>query len=327
MKNVNKILVVTLSNIGDAVLTLPVIGALRDDFKGASIDVVAGPRAKEIFESDPRINRVCVYDKAATVISKIGFLLGLRKERYDLLVDLRNSMFGFFVGAKMCNKPAGLPSGGIKHKSEEHLDRIRGLGIKAEYGPFPVWIGKAEEERARILLRDKGISDTDNIICVSPGAKSHIKRWSEGGFAKACDLLAAAYKMKVVLVGDSQDREICQRIINMMRSYAVSAAGSTNLRELAWMIRRSALLITNDSAPLHIACSLGTPVVAIFGPTDPRRYGPREGAGIALSKKLHCSPCEAAQCRYNLECMKAVTAEEVFDTAKKVLDDAGKKKI
>ncbi len=323
MKSVNKILVVTLSNIGDAVLTLPVINALRAQYGEAEIDVVAGPRSAEVFVSDPRINKVYIYDKSAPLARKARLMLELRKNRYGLLVDLRNSMFGFFVGAGASNGPARAPAGEAKHKTEEHLDRIRQLGIDARYAPFPVWIGKPDEEKARILLRDKGISDADRLISVSPGAKSHIKKWSEGGFAKACDMLAASYKMKVVFVGDASEKETCQRIINMMRSYAVSTAGSTNLRELAWIIKRSSLLITNDSAPLHIAGSVGTPAVAIFGPTDPKRYGPREGAGITVSRKLHCSPCESAQCRYNLECMKSVTVEEVFDTAKKVLD-AGK---
>lgn len=327
MEGIKKILVVTLSNIGDVILTLPVIGALHDNFNEAAIDVVTGPRAREIFEKDPRIGRAYIYDKAVSLASKIRFLLELRRNRYDILVDLRNSLFGLFVGARFCNKPAKSPPAGIRHKTDEHLERIRELGISAEFKPYPMWMEKADAERARILLRDKGISDPDEMICVSPGAKSHIKRWSEGGFAKTCDLLAEAFKGKIVFVGDAADKEICQRIINRMRSYAVSVAGFTNLRELAWTIKRSQLLITNDSAPLHIAGSVGTPVVAIFGPTDPRRYGPRQGAGVAVFAKLHCSPCEVALCRYNLECMKAVTTEEVFDVARNILDERREKKI
>lgn len=328
MEGVKKILVVTLSNIGDVILTLPVIGALRDDFRGAIIDVVTGPRAREIFEKDPRVDKAYIYDKASSWVSKIKFLWELRRNRYDILVDLRNSLFGLFVGARFCNKPAkSSPPTGIKHKTDEHLERIKELGISAEFKPYPVWIESADAERARILLRDKGISDSDEMICVSPGAKSHIKRWSEGGFAKTCDLLAEVFKGKIVFVGDAADKEICQRIINRMRSYAVSVAGLTNLRELAWAIKRSQLLITNDSAPLHIAGSVGTPVVAIFGPTDSRRYGPRQGAGVAVFAKLHCSPCEVALCRYNLECMKAVTAEQVFDAARDILDERREKKI
>ncbi|MFA5094512.1 MAG: glycosyltransferase family 9 protein [Candidatus Omnitrophota bacterium] len=329
MKDPEKILLVTLSNIGDAVLTLPVIGALREQYKGALIDVIVGPRAAEIFDSDPRINRAYIYDKSASPLAKLLLMLDIRKAGYDLAVDLRNSMLGLLSGAKVCSRPAKVAAASeARHKSEVHLDRLRELGIPAEYKPFPVWISKADEDKARLLLRDKGISDGEEIICVSPGARSHIKRWAEGSFAKACDLLAAEYKTKFVFIGDDPDKQICQRIIGMMRHYAVSTAGQTNLRQLAWIIKRSSLLITNDSAPLHIASSFKTPVVAIFGPTDPVKYGPRpESPGAALHKKLHCSPCEVAACKYNLECMKAVTAEEVFDTAKKVLDDRREKKV
>jgi len=166
-----------------------------------------------------------------------------------------------------------------------------------------------------------GISDSDEFVCIGPGAKSHIKRWPEDNFAKVCDKLIDELKVKVVFIGDVSDRAICERILNRMRNYAASSAGETSLRELAWCIKRSRLLITNDSAPLHIAGSVGTPSVAVFGPTDYRKYGPRQGLGVALRKQLHCSPCEVAQCRYNLECMKAVEAEEVFEAARRILNE------
>ncbi len=327
MEDVKKILVVTLSNIGDVVLTLPVIGSLRENFKDATIDVVAGSRASELLEADPRIGKLYVYDKSSTLASKIMLLARLRRNRYDLLVDLRNSLFGLFVGARYCPAEAGLcnkrskgGTGEVCHKIDEHLAKIRELGVAAG-GPYPVWIGREDSERASRLLTEKGILGDDKYICVSPGAKSHIKRWREDGFAEACDMLIDAFKVKIVFVGDASDKEICEKILGKMRNYAVSAAGLTNLRELAYIIKRSQLLVTNDSAPLHIAGSVGTPAVAIFGPTDSRKYGPRPGAGSAVFKELHCSPCETALCRYNLECMKAVSADEVFDAAKKILDE------
>ncbi|MDD4879445.1 MAG: glycosyltransferase family 9 protein [Candidatus Omnitrophica bacterium] len=319
MENINKILVVTLSNIGDVVLTFPVIGALRENFKDATLDVVAGPRAAELFEDDPRIGKLYVYHKSAPPVSKIKLLACLRRNRYDLLIDLRNSLFGFFVGARFCNKQAKGRAGEVCHKIDEHLAKIRELGITAGGVPYPVWIGRDDSEKASILLKAKGILGDEKFICVSPGAKSHIKRWREDGFAEACDMLIDAFKVKVVFVGDSSDKEICERVLSKMRNYAVSVAGLTNLRELAWIIKRSLMIVTNDSAPLHIAGSVGTPAVAVFGPTDPRKYGPR--AGAAVFKELHCSPCETALCRYNLECMKAVSADEVFDAAKKILDE------
>jgi hypothetical protein len=106
MKEPGKILVVTLSNIGDAVLTLPVIGALRERYKDALIDVVVGPRAAEIFDSDPRINKAYVYDKSASLLAKVSLILDIRKAGYDLAIDLRNSILGLLSGAKVCSRPA-----------------------------------------------------------------------------------------------------------------------------------------------------------------------------------------------------------------------------
>jgi len=332
MEGIKKIAVVTLSNIGDVILTLPVIGALRENFKDAKVDVITGPRATEVFKYDPRIGSVYIYDRSAPLASKIRLFASLRRNRYDLLVDLRNSLFGFFVKARFCNNPASPPADKICHKIDEHLARVKELVPRVEIGPaadrsYPIWITKDDEEKAARLLEAKGISGADRFITVSPGAKSHIKRWGEGGFAKVCDALIDAYKVKIALVGDASDKEICGRITDRMRNYAVSLAGMTNLRELACIIKRSLLIVTNDSAPLHIAGSAGTPAVAIFGPTDYRKYGPRPGLGEAVHKKLHCSPCEKALCRFNLECMKAISADEVLDAAKAILDGKREEKI
>ena len=323
MEGINKILVVTLSNIGDVILTLPVFGTLRENFKDAKIDVITGPRAAEVFDADTRIGSMYIYDRSASLASKIRLFARLRRNRYDLLVDLRNSLFGFFVKARFCNKPVNKPAKEICHKIDEHLAKAG----DARGGSYPIWISRDDGERAARLLGAKGINDADQFITVSPGAKSHIKRWNEEGFAKVCDILIDAYKVKIAFIGDDSDKEICERILAKMRNYAVSLAGMTNLRELAWIIKRSPLIITNDSAPLHIAGSVGTPAVAIFGPTDYRKYGPRKGLGEAVHKKLHCSPCETALCRYNLECMKAVSADEVFDAAKVILNGRREEKI
>jgi ADP-heptose:LPS heptosyltransferase len=325
MNNINRILVITLSNIGDVVLTLPVIGALNENFRQARIDVVVGNRAKEVFEVDPRIEKTYVYDKSLSLPGKIKFLFNLRKGKYDLVVDLRNSLFPFLLRSKFFSKsPLNLPEG-VTHKIDAHLLKIKSLGLSAVPNSYQIWIGQIDADNARNFLNKKGVTDSDEVVCISPGAKSHIKRWPEGNFAEVCDRLidelpAPGGKIKVVFVGDASDRAICERILNRMRNYAVSVAGETNLRELAWCIKRSRFLMTNDSAPLHIAGSVGTPSVAIFGPTDYRKYGPREGQGIAIYRELHCSPCEAAQCRYNLECIKAVDSDSVFAAARVIFE-------
>lgn len=324
MKDVKRILVITLSNIGDVVLTLPVIGALSQNFRYATIDVVVGLRAKEVFEVDPRIRKMYIYDKAFTVTQKLKFLVNLMRNRYDLVVDLRSSLFGFLVGSKFWVKSIFKSEKRRIHKTDVHLNKLKDLGLKIDSHSYPIWIGQIDADNMSRLLQRYGISDSDSIVCISPGAKSHIKRWREDGFVEVCDRLIDEFKVKIVFVGDSSDYQICNRIINRMKNYAVSISGQTNLRELAWCIKHSRLLITNDSAPLHIAGSVGTPAVAIFGPTDYKKYGPREGLGIAVHRKLHCSPCEVALCKYNIECMKAVEADEVFEAARRILSEQRK---
>ncbi len=325
MKDIKHILFVTLSNIGDVVMTLPVIGALKENFKEVDIDVVVGPRAKEIFDIDPRIGRVYIYNKSATFFRKLQLLKKLRKKKYSLVVDMRNSLFGLLVSPWRWNGPNLDLSKEAAHKIDEHLSRIKSLGLATYPNSYPIWITQTDEDNMSKLLGYKGVTDGDGIICVSPGAKSHIKRWVEGNFAAVCDKLMDEFGLKVVFVGDSADKQICERILDRMKNRAASIAGDTNLRELAWCIKRSKLLITNDSAPLHIAGSVGTPSVAVFGPTDYRKYGPKKDMGTALYKKLHCSPCEVAQCKYNLECMKAVLPDEVIEAASKILNENKKR--
>lgn len=325
MKDVKRISVITLSNIGDVMLTLPVIGALRGNFKNASIDIVVGPRAKEIFETDPRIEKIYVYDKATSLMKKLKLILRLRRNRYDLAVDLRNSLLGFLIGPRFSTKPFLKSPPDEIHKMDLHLLKIKDLGLNAGSNSYPIWISQIDADNMSRLLNKKGISSSDEIVCISPGAKSHIKRWREDGFAKVCDRLIDEFGLKALFVGDANDYQICNRIVNSMKNYAVSICGQTNLRELAWCIKRCRLLITNDSASLHIAGSVDTPAVAIFGPTDYKKYGPRQGRGFAIYRKLHCSPCEVALCKYDLECMKAVEADEVFEAAKQILQGEFKK--
>jgi ADP-heptose:LPS heptosyltransferase len=108
-----------------------------------------------------------------------------------------------------------------------------------------------------------------------------------------------------------------------MRNKAHTLVGRTNIRQLAAVLKRSRLLITNDSAPLHLACAVGTRVLAIFGPTDPRKYGPTGEFDIVVSKKLSCSPCEKAECAQNYECMKLITPDDVFEAARMMVEGYG----
>ena len=105
----------------------------------------------------------------------------------------------------------------------------------------------------------------------------------------------------------------------MMRHHAHNAVGSTTIQQLAALMQRARLVITNDSASLHLACAAGAPVLALFGPTDPRKYGPTGARDEVIQRRLFCVPCEHALCRFHHECMRFISAEEVCSTAKRML--------
>jgi ADP-heptose:LPS heptosyltransferase len=155
---------------------------------------------------------------------------------------------------------------------------------------------------------------------VSPGAKSHLKRWTIEGFAEVCDGLIGECGASIVFVGTGQDKDIVMSVAGKMKNKHQNFVDKTNIRQLASLLKRSSLLITNDSAPMHLGCAVGTKVLAIFGPTDPKKYGPTGEFDTVINKKLFCSPCEVAACKYGHECMKLISADEVLDQAKMMIE-------
>ncbi|MEI8176010.1 MAG: glycosyltransferase family 9 protein [Candidatus Omnitrophota bacterium] len=316
-ETIKRILLITLSNIGDIVLTTPVASALKREFPRARLDVMSGPAGKEIFARHPLVRNHIVYDKRAGVRAQQRLIAFLRKKKYDLIVDLRNSLFPVLIGSRYRTSLLRQPPFSLKHKKDAHLWRLGTIGIRTQDAPFAFYVDERSDDLVRRLLED--IKITGNFVVVSPGAKSHIKRWSAEGFASVCDRLSSEAGVDVLLVGDAHDSKIAQRILSLGKRKVIDLTGKLSLRQLGALIRRARLLITNDSAPLHIGSALGTPVLAIFGPTDPAQYGPLSKGDVVLQKNLVCSPCEAAQCRRQHECMGLISSDEVVAKAKEML--------
>ena len=127
-------------------------------------------------------------------------------------------------------------------------------------------------------------------------------------------------KASVVFVGMDEDADVVAKITGNMRQSSHNLTSKTNIRQLASLIKRSRLLITNDSAPLHLGCAVGAKVLAIFGPTNPKKYGPIGEFDVVIKEKLSCAPCEEAKCIRNYECMKLISPDSVFDAAKMILE-------
>jgi len=319
--NIHKILFITLSNIGDVVLTLPVLSALKDNFPNAAIDVVVGPRPEEVFKKDRRIRRVLVYNKHAGLKDKIGFIKTLRAERYDLAIDMKSSLLPALIGAKNRSRLFHKNNPGLRHKKLIHLNCLKPFEITYREQKN-VYIDDASRAWVEKILQDNGIGQQDIIVGVSPGSRSNLKQWKAHGFADVIRGLLKNPKHKVILIGDINEAGLSKEIADSVRQLGlINLTGKTNMSELFALIERFNSLLTCDSASMHIASDLGVKVVAIFGPTDPEEYGPVGKMDIVIRKDLKCSPCKKAQCRLGThECMEAISAEEVMAEIEKVIN-------
>ena len=315
---IKKILFITLSNIGDVILTLPVLGVIKREFPDADITLMPSKSTKEIFEADEAVSKIIVYNKRIPLLEKLQLALRLRKRGFDLVVDLRHSLFPFIIGSRYHN-PFFKSKDRNLHRVDKHLKELESIGIDINNAPFEIPLNRDDKLDANSILNDIGLLPDDKMVAIAPGAKSHIKRWHETGFSRLCDRLNKELGIKVVLVGDESDRAINQKIkaVGLKETYDLTS--KTTIRQLAHIFSLCSLVVTNDSAPLHIASSLNIPTVAIFGPTDEKKYGPLAEKSVVIRKPLKCAPCKIARCKYNLECMKDVKSDEVFDACRRLL--------
>ncbi len=320
----NKILFITLSNIGDCVLTLPVLDTLKRNFPQAKITVLVGFRSKEVFHGNPHINRLIIYDKHSRLKEKIRLFNTLRKERFDMVVDLRNSFLGAFLPAKYKISPFLIIPKQVKHMKDRHLYKLSTLcslistatNIQRSY----LYVKPEDTEYIKNILRENNITEQDKIIIISPGARSHIKRWAQDKFVELISSLVKEFRVKVALVGDKDDVPIVKYIAQHSQYPIADLSVKTNIAQLACLLKRSKLVITNDSATLHLASYLNIPVVAIFGPTNEIKYGPWSGMHSIVKKNIFCRPCKKAQCKFGtLKCMQLIKVDDVLRAIRNIL--------
>ncbi|MBU1727602.1 MAG: lipopolysaccharide heptosyltransferase II [Candidatus Omnitrophica bacterium] len=326
MKEVKKILFITLSNIGDVVLTLPALDELREYFPNAQISVMTARRPSELFGNNPHIKEVIVFDKRAKLRDKIELFNKLKAMNFDMAIDLRNTFFGIFLPARY-KLPiiTGVP-GHIRHMQERHLYKVRSLLKKLnvkkafEAKESLLFISPQDKLFIKGLLLKNGIAAGDNLIVIAPGAKSHTKRWAKEKFCLLIPHLVKEFKAKIVLAGDRDDIKTSEYITANCKYPVLDLTGKTNLSQLAYLLMFAKLLVTNDSATLHLGSYLNIPVVSIFGPTDQGKYGPWSANCAAVRKEILCRPCEKAQCRLGtLECIHLVKVEDVLGSVRRVL--------
>ncbi|MCM8791800.1 MAG: lipopolysaccharide heptosyltransferase II [Candidatus Omnitrophica bacterium] len=316
-----KILFITLSNIGDAVLTLPVLDKLKESFTPCLITVVASPRSFEVFKDNPYIERVIIYNKKWSLRKKVDLFFELKKQRFNIVVDVRNSLYGLLLPVKFRTSLFRFNPQYIKHKKYEHLYLIRKIipDFLKETKQKIFYIKEEDNRYIEELLQIYNLTLKDKIVVIASGAKSYLKLWPKENYVTLINELKKNFK--VFLVGDKDDILINNYIFEKTKDNVYDLTGKTSLGQLASLLKRSALLISNDSAVMHLASYLDIPTVAIFGPTDEEKYRPWSKNYRVVKKEIFCRPCNKAQCRFkNLNCMKLIKPQDVLRAVEEILN-------
>ncbi len=338
---------VRLDRIGDVLLSTPAIKAVRDAYPESRITFMARPYAEDVVKGNPYLDEVITYDKNGKekgLFGNLKFITALFKKKYDLAIILHPTLRTHLVaylsliperigydkkgGFLLTCKIPHIKQFGLKHEIDYTLDLLRYIGIEPKERNLYMPIKPESELRIKKLFSANGINDGDVVLTINPGASCPSKRWSPENFAMVADELAEKYCMKVCVISGKDDKSFADRTVNRMKKKAVNLAGMTTIADIAGVLKRSKLFISNDSGPVHIACAVGTPVVAIFGRSDrglsPDRWGPSGRGDIALHKDVGCELCLAHNCEQGFKCLQAVTAGEVLTAASILLEDARK---
>lgn len=267
---IERILFVTLSNIGDVVMTFPVFDRLHSRFPEARITVLSGPKARGFFTGHPVVGELVIYDKHASLGEKIKMVLALRRQSFQLAVDMRNSFLPFLSGAAASTVPEFVKTHD-RHMKDKHLARLHRIlpAMSVPVKKAALFVSAADRSAVAAFL-----PVNNRYVVVAPGAADDRKRWPADRFAVIVQRLVKDYACTVVLAGDRRDGENVTGILPDLPDGVVNLCGKTNLCQLAAVLSQASFALTNDSGIMHIASYLDVPVLALFGPTDPFYYGP-----------------------------------------------------
>ncbi len=331
-----KILVFSVNWLGDVIFSSPVFYALREQYPQAEIICIAVPRVEEILRCIPVIDRIIVYDEKGrhrSLIGKIKMAFQLRREKFDIAFLLRPSLtraFLFFMAGipvrvgyatkkkrNFLTHPAAWPKENL-HRSDQYLRVVESLSIRVKDRQCRMAVDRRAADFSQKFMDENNIADHDFFVILNPGGNWDLKRWPEENFARLADHLVQKFKAKIGICGSPGDIEIAKRIAAQSKYSVICFAGQTTLAELAAIFQKASLVISADSGPLHIANSVGTKTIGLFGPTHPEVTGPRgPGKSVVLHPQIACNknPCYQLDCKNNI-CMKGMTVTDVIQAIK-----------
>jgi len=303
-------IVVRFSSLGDVVLTLPVARSLKEAFPAAEIVYLTKTAYRPLLEGQPGIDSVVTLEEAGPGLE------ALRRScrnlgHFDLALDLhrtlrsRSCLRAFDAGRRLSYRKdalmrrlwaAGWMRGRMEgvqpHVIDRYLEPLRRFGITPAHTVPELVVPPERLSAVRDLLVAAGVRDPDRVAVVVPGARWPNKQWSPVSFAAVAAGLRDAEALEPVIAGDASDREAGEAVRALIPRGALLLAGRTGLPELAALLKLARVVIANDSGPAHLAAAVGSPVVALFGPThEAFGFAPRGERVRVISRALACRPC------------------------------------
>lgn len=344
----DKILVVQLWGVGETILTLPSIQALRKKFPNSGIDVLATSRNKDVFFNNKDIDNLFLLK--LNPLSILGFISANIK-KYDLVIDMEeylniSAIISFFAGRKAVGYSHGsraqLYAAKVKYNDGQHavqtfLDLVRALGVDCGTGRLlGLNFSKNDKNAVDRFLKNNGIAKNEFVVCVAPGAAESAKArmWPCDRYAELCDEISIRHKARIIFAGTSEESELIESIRKGMESKkTINSAGKITLNQLFYLVGRSSLFIGNDAGPMHIAAAQGVKTLGLFGPNLPVRFGPYGEGNIGLYKGYNCefSPCinvhkgQVPDCLYPKrsndyqKCMKNISVDDALKEVEKLV--------
>ncbi|HTZ17710.1 MAG TPA: lipopolysaccharide heptosyltransferase II [Dissulfurispiraceae bacterium] len=330
-----KILVREVNWIGDAVMTLPAVRAIRKQWPGAKISILVKPAIAPLFENNPDVDEVLLYEERFSgMIGKLRLSSMLRSMRYAKAILLQNAFdaalitflariperIGYARDSRqlLLTKPVHYNSQDRKiHHIQYYLDLLRASGINAECSHPWLRLSLKERLAARATLSCL----KQPILGINPGATyGSSKRWIPKRFAEIAGWFIGETRGSVVIFGGKNEMTLAEEIFTNVPMNKLLLAGKTSLRELIALISECDVFVTNDSGPMHIAYAVGTPLAAIFGSTSAELTGPVGEGHSVIKADLDCAPCFKRSCDKDyIKCMFGVTSEEVYRSIRNLL--------
>jgi len=349
--SIKRVLIRGTNWVGDAVMSVPAMREIRRCLPESRISLLIRPWVSDVYGKADFLDEVITFDKEGLHQGLSGrrrLMSELRARQFDLAILLQNAFEAAFlawwariplrIGYARDGRSLLLthaipidPEVRQAHQVYYYLGVLAGAGfLKSQPWrspkPLPTCdldIRESDREAARSLLRKHGIEAGETLIGMNPGASyGGAKRWLPGRFAEVADYLAGKYSARIILFGSGAELPITRYVAEKMKVSSVNLAGETTLGQLMGLIKECALLVTNDSGPMHLAAALAVPQVAIFGSTSDAATGPLSNVAEVVRVPAECSPCFLRECPTDFRCMIGITTGQVIDAAERKLSGA-----